>query len=341
MHIENIYLQLLSLLSHIYMCQTAVFYGEALAKYGFGGSHPFGTHRLDAFWNKLQSESIGNIVVEDPVMADYQAAVLFHDAEYVELVKVASRHGGVLLDKGDTPAFKGAFEASLYVIGSTLAALDMVVTGRDREKRKVDHAFNPIGGLHHARRDSAGGFCIFNDIGIAILAAREKHRMKRIAYIDIDAHHGDGVFYEFEDDPLLFFADIHEDGRYLYPGTGSASEIGKGAAATTKLNIPLEPGAGDNEFIEGFGKIEHFIESVKPELIILQCGADGLAGDPITHLQYTSKAHIFAAESIHRLAHKHCDGRIIALGGGGYNKENIGAAWTEVVRSLANDTNFG
>jgi acetoin utilization protein AcuC len=250
MDIENIYLQLLSLLSHIYMCQTAVFYGEALAKYGFGGSHPFGTHRLDAFWNKLQSESIGNIVVEDPVMAGYQAAVLFHDAEYVELVKVASRHGGVLLDKGDTPAFKGAFEASLYVVGSTLAALDMVVTGRDKERRKVDHAFNPIGGLHHARRDSAGGFCIFNDIGVAILTAREKHGMKRIAYIDIDAHHGDGVFYEFEDDPLLFFADIHEDGRYLYPGTGSASEIGKGAAATTKLNIPLEPGAGDDEFIE-------------------------------------------------------------------------------------------
>ncbi len=275
------------------MCQTAVFYGEGLAKYGFGGAHPFGTDRLDAFWNKLQSESIGNIVVEDPVMAGYKAAVLFHDAEYVELVKVASKHGGVLLDKGDTPAFKGAFEASLYVVGSTLAALDMVVTGRDREKRKVDHAFNPIGGLHHARRDSAGGFCIFNDIGIAILAAREKYRIKRIAYIDIDAHHGDGVFYEFEDDPLLFFADIHEDGRYLYPGTGSSSEIGKGEAVSTKLNIPLEPDAGDVEFIEGFGKIEHFIESVKPELIILQCGADGLAGDPITHLRYTSKAHMF------------------------------------------------
>jgi acetoin utilization protein AcuC len=322
------------------MCQTAVFYGEALARYGFGGSHPFGTDRLDAFWSKLQSESIGNIVVEEPVMAGYQDAVLFHDSTYVELVRVASRHGGVLLDKGDTPAFKGAFETSLYVVGSTLAALDMVMTGRDSEKRNVDHTFNPIGGLHHARRDSAGGFCIFNDIGIAILAARKKYRIKRIGYIDIDAHHGDGVFYEFENDPLLFFADIHEDGRYLYPGTGSASEIGKGAAASTKLNIPLDPGAGDDEFIEAFGKIEHFVDDVKPELIILQCGADGLAGDPITHLQYTSKAHMFAADSIHRLAHKHCNGRIIALGGGGYNRANIGAAWTEVVRSLAVDTDF-
>ena len=325
---------------HTYMCQTAVFYGEALAKYGFGASHPLGTDRLDAFWNKLQSESIGNIVVEEPVMAGAEAALSFHDTDYVELVKVASKQGGVLLDGGDTPAFKGAFEASLYVVGSTLAALDMVVAGGDSRERRVDHAFNPIGGLHHARRDSAGGFCIFNDIGVAILAAREKYRIKRIAYVDIDAHHGDGIFYEFEDDPLLFFADIHEDGRYLYPGTGSASEIGKGAAAGAKLNIPLQPGAGDDEFLEAFGKIEQFVDNVKPELIILQCGADGLAGDPITHLQYTPKAHRFAADSLHRLTHEHCNGRIIALGGGGYSRANIGTAWTEVVKSFASDSDF-
>jgi acetoin utilization protein AcuC len=322
------------------MCQTAVFYGEALGKYGFEGSHPFGTYRLDTFWNKLQSESIGNTIVEEPVMATYQDAALFHDPSYVELVKRASKHGGIILDKGDTPAFKGAFEASLCVVGSTLSALDMVIKGKDNKERKVDHAFNPIGGLHHARRDSAGGFCIFNDIGVAILTTREKYGIMRIAYIDIDAHHGDGVFYEFEDDPLLFFADIHEDGRYLYPGTGSASEVGKGSATYTKLNIPLEPGAGDDEFIKAFDKVENFIDNASPELIILQCGADGLAGDPITHLQYTSRAHRFAADSIHMLTHKHCEGRIIALGGGGYNRTNISIAWTEVVKSLANDMDF-
>jgi acetoin utilization protein AcuC len=322
------------------MCQTAVFYGDGLARYGFGGSHPLGTDRLDAFWNKLQSESIGNIIVEDPILADVHTVQSFHDTAYVELVKMASKQGGMLLDRGDTPAFKGAFEASLYVVGSTLSALDMVVAGRDTRKRRVDHAFNPIGGLHHARRDSASGFCIFNDIGVAILEAREKYGIKRIAYVDIDAHHGDGVFYEFEDDPLLFFADIHEDGRYLYPGTGSAREIGKGEAAGTKLNIPLPPGAGDDQFIEAFGKIGQFVDNVKPELIILQCGADGLVGDPITHLQYTSKAHRFAADLLHRLTHEHCSGRIIALGGGGYNRANIGAAWTEVVKSFASNSDF-
>lgn len=316
------------------MCQTAVFYGEALAKYGFEGSHPLGSDRLGAFWSKLQSEIVSNVVVEEPRLGTDEDVLSFHDKEYVDLVRAASKRSGVLLDGGDTPAFRGVFEASLYVVGSTLAAVDMVMAGRDGRGRKIDHAFNPIGGLHHARRDTAGGFCVFNDIGIAVLAARKRYGINRVMYVDIDAHHGDGVFYEFEDDPLLFFADIHEDGRYLYPGTGSVSETGKGAAAGTKLNLPLYPGADDQEFIEAFGKVEQFVDYVKPELIILQCGADGLAGDPITHLQYTPKTHRFATDSLHQLAHRHCKGRIVALGGGGYNRTNISSAWTEVIRSL-------
>ena len=153
--------------------------------------------------------------------------------------------------------------------------------------------------------------------------------------MDIDAHHGDGVYYEFEDDPLLFIADIHEDGHFLYPGTGSELETGIGEAQGTKLNIPMAPNSTDNDFIGIFKKINEFIDNVaKPELIILQCGADCLNGDPITHLKYTQKAHRYGADALHRLAHKHCDGRIIALGGGGYNMLNIGNAWTEVVRSF-------
>ena len=317
------------------MCQTAVFYGDALGRYGFGGSHPLGTDRLGAFWSKLQTEDIASVVVEEPALGNDQDLRSFHDNEYVDLVRMSSKNGGVLLDKGDTPAFKGVFEASLNVVGSTLAGLQYVIAGRDERNRKIDHAFNPIGGLHHARRDTAGGFCVFNDIGIAILVARKKFGLTRIAYVDIDAHHGDGVFYEFEDDPFLFFADIHEDGRHLYPGTGSALETGKGKAAGTKLNIPLAPGSGDDEFAEAYARVEQFIDNMKPELIILQCGADGLAGDPITHLRYSPNAHRLAADSLHNLAHKHCQGRIIALGGGGYNRTNIGLAWTEVVKSLS------
>jgi acetoin utilization protein AcuC len=319
------------------MCKTAVFFGEALASYGFGSGHPLGNDRIFAFWKKLQAENVSNVVVEKPEIASEEEALTFHDRDYVEFVKMASKRGGVLLDKGDTPAFKGVFEASLYTVGSTLAGLEFVISGKDKSGIKIDHAFNPIGGLHHAMRDSASGFCVFNDIGVAIMVARSKYNIQRIAYVDIDAHHGDGIFYEFEDDPLLFFADTHEDGRYLFPGTGSANETGKGAAAGTKLNIPLQPGANDEAFVSEFGRVEQFIDEARPELIILQSGADSLAGDPITHLQFSAKAHRHAADALHRLAHKHCNGRIIGLGGGGYNRDNIGEAWTQVVKSFACD----
>ena len=319
------------------MCQTAVFFGEELARYGFGSSHPLGNDRIHAFWSRLQSEKVANVVVQKPAIASEEDALAFHDKDYVELVKMASKRGGVLLDKGDTPAFKGVLEAALYTVGSTLAGLDFIVAGKDHSGNRIDHAFNPIGGLHHAMRDSASGFCVFNDIGVAIIAARRKYGIKRVAYVDIDAHHGDGVFYEFEDDPFLFFADIHEDGRHLFPGTGHPNETGKGAAAGTKLNIPVEPGSDDEKFVSEFSKVEEFVDNAKPELIILQCGADSLAGDPITHLQYSSKAHRHAADVLHRLAHKHCMGRIIGLGGGGYNRNNIGAAWTEVVKAFSCD----
>jgi acetoin utilization protein AcuC len=197
------------------------------------------------------------------------------------------------------------------------------------------HAFNPIGGLHHARKGSAGGFCVFNDIGILVMSAKKNYGLKRICYVDIDAHHGDGVYYEFEQDSSVYIADIHEDGRYLYPGTGNANETGLGNAKGTKLNIPLKPNSDDSDFISAFEKIEEFIDTnAKPELIILQCGADGIRGDPLTHLQYTPKAHSYAADKLHSLSHKHCNGRLVVLGGGGYNQVNIANGWTEVVQSL-------
>jgi len=271
-----------------------------------------------------------NVKLIPPFIADESIISSFQTNEYVEFVKKCSKNGQGYLDQGDTPSFKGVFEASSYVVGSTLLALEMVVNKIDG----IVHAFNPIGGLHHARRNSAAGFCVFNDIGIAILQARNKYNIKKILYIDIDAHHGDGVYYEFDDDPDVYIADIHEDGSSLYPGTGLESENGSGRGKGTKLNLSLSSGATDHDFIAAFTKVEDFISSLECELIIFQCGADGLKGDPLTHLQYTHKAHKYAAEVLHEYAHKMCNGRIIGLGGGGYNRENIANAWTEVVKTF-------
>jgi acetoin utilization protein AcuC len=264
----------------------AVFFGDELARYGFGQSHQFNSNRLLAFWskfNELELQNSGQIEVEHPEIAHEETIYQFHDRTYIDFVRHASKLGSGYLDLGDTPAFLGAFEASSYVVGTSLRALNLVMDRIDG----IQHAFDPIGGLHHARRGYAGGFCIFNDIGVVIMEARKKYGIKRILYVDIDAHHGDGVFYEFEDDPLLFIADIHEDGHYLYPGTGSEHETGIGDAEGTKLNLPLGPRSNDDDFVATFRKIESFIENIaKSELIILQCGAGGIRGDPITHLEY-------------------------------------------------------
>src|SRR5690606_2793967 len=145
-----------------------------------------------------------------------------------------------------------------------------------------------------------------------------------------DAHHGDGVFYAFESDPDLAFADLHEDGRYLYPGTGSRSETGRGAAVGTKLNVPLPPGADDTAFLAAWEEVEVFLDDARPELILLQCGADSLAGDPFTHLRLSEAAHAHAARCLCVLADRHAEGRVLGMGGGGYNRANLARAWTRV-----------
>ena len=304
--------------------------GPELAAYGFPNDHPFGPDRYAAFMTGLERSRVApTLERRPPRLATREELLWFHTPEYVERVAELSERGSGLLDAGDTPAFPGVYEAAAHVVGGTLEALAAIVTGR------VRRAFIPIGGLHHATRNSAAGFCVFNDCGVAIEAARRVHGIRRVAYVDIDAHHGDGVFYAFEQDPDVLFADLHEDGRFLYPGTGSRSETGRGPAAGTKLNIPLPPGADDTAFHAGWDEVEAYLDAAKPELILLQCGADSLAGDPITHLQLTAEAHAHAARRLGVLADRYASGRVLGMGGGGYNRANLARAWTRVVEELA------
>lgn len=306
-----------------------VYRGDEIARYGFGDPHPFGTDRHDVFHAELAAQGLGDAVQYAlPRSATVDQLLLFHTADYIDRVSVKSHEGRGYLDEGDTPAIAGIFEAASSVVGSTLAAVDAVMQGEARR------AFVPIAGLHHAARDSAAGFCVFNDCGVAAAYLREFYALRRVAYVDIDAHHGDGMFYGFEDDPDLIFADIHEDGRYLYPWTGAESETGTGRARGTKLNVVLAPGAGDVEFARAWDRVERYLDAARPEFILFQCGADSLHGDPITHLGLTEQAHADAAAALCRLADRHCDGRIVATGGGGYNRRNLARAWTRVVRSF-------
>lgn len=306
-----------------------VYKGDELARYGFGDPHPFGFDRHDVFQNELTSAGLDDqIAYALPRRASVDDLLLFHTADYINFVSKKSSEGRGYLDEGDTPAMPGIFDAASDVVGTTLAAIDAIMGGTCKR------AFVPIAGLHHAARDHAAGFCVFNDCGVAVEYLRKNYGLRRIAYIDIDAHHGDGVFYGFEDDPDLIFADLHEDGRFLYPGTGAAEETGVGRARGTKLNIPMAPGAEDSDFSREWSRVESYLEQAKPEFILFQCGADSLKGDPITHLCYTEQAHADAAAALCRIADKHCDGRIIGTGGGGYNRDNLARAWTRVVESF-------
>jgi len=309
--------------------QPRVYYGPALGNYGFPDGHPFGPDRLEAFWREFTRRGLNRRVeIANPVTCTRNDLTRFHALAYVNLVERLSAGGYGYLDHGDTPAFPGVYEAACTVVGSVLDAARAIL------KRRCARAFIPIAGLHHARRDGAAGFCVFNDIGVLIEWLRAEHGLARIAYVDIDAHHGDGVFYGFEDDPDVIFADIHEDGRYLYPGTGAASETGVGAAKGTKLNLPMPPGADDAAFHDVWPEVEEFVRRGDPEFIILQAGADSIAGDPITHMRFSPEAHGHAARRLRALADELCEGRFIATGGGGYERANLAAAWCNVVEEM-------
>ena len=305
---------------------------DHLAAYGFPDGHPLGIDRQGAFLR----EAVERGLIERTTRRDSREAlreelVRFHREEYVERVFTAEEKGVRLLDDGDTPVFPGVYRASAHVVGAALDGLAQVMDGH------CLRSLQPIGGLHHAARGRAAGFCVFNDLGVVIETLRRVYDVQRVGYLDIDVHHGDGVFYAFEDDPDLIFADIHQDGRTLYPGTGRAHETGKGRAEGAKLNIELPPFSGDAEFMEAWPRIEGHFEAYQPEFFIFQCGADGLKGDPLAQLEYSPAVHGHVARRMVMLADKFARGRIMAFGGGGYDRANLAHAWNAVLGELAGE----
>lgn len=308
--------------------QVLVIADEALGRYGFPNGHPFGSDRLAAFHGEFRARGLASrCLAGTSRLATDEELLRFHTRRHVDFVRARSAEGQGSLDAGDTPAFRGCFEAAARVVGATLEAASALIA------KTAQRAFVPIAGLHHAARDAAAGFCIFNDCGV-LIETLLRAGMTRVAYVDIDAHHGDGVFYAFEAEPRLVFADLHEDGQFLYPGSGRADETGLAAAAGTKLNVPLPPGCDDAVFAEHWLEVMAHLGRFEPQFIILQCGADSLGGDPITHLQLTAASHALAATQLANLADRLGHGRVLALGGGGYNRSNIASGWNAVVEAL-------
>jgi acetoin utilization protein AcuC len=229
---------------------------------------------------------------------------------------------------GDTPAFAGMHHAAATVCGASVAAALAIWEGR------ADQAFFAGGGLHHALANRASGFCVYNDTAVAIQALLDAGA-ERVAYIDIDVHHGDGTQWIFFEDPRVLTCSVHETGRYLFPGTGSMAERGIGAAEGTSVNVPLPPFSGDRPYLRAIQEVvAPAVVQFAPDVIVTQDGADPHHADPLAHLQVTLPAFPRAYRSLHQLAREAAGGRWVALGGGGYTYEVVPRAWTLLLAEM-------
>ncbi|MDG5473467.1 acetoin utilization protein AcuC [Jeotgalibacillus sp. ET6] len=322
--------------------KKAVFiYSDDLLNYRFSNDHPFNQKRLQLTLDLLRkTNAISDEDIVAPRLASDEELSLVHDRAYIEAVKLAGE--GKLpgekaesygLGTEDTPVFKGMHEASARLVGGTLTAVDMVMS------KQAQHAVNLGGGLHHGFRGKASGFCIYNDSSVAIKYLQEKYGAK-VLYIDTDAHHGDGVQWSFYDDPSVCTLSIHETGRYLFPGTGAVNERGHGKGYGYSFNIPLDAFTEDESFLAAYEQsFREIVEFFKPDVILTQNGADAHCLDPLTHLSSTMKIYCEIPRLAHMLAHEYCDGRWIAVGGGGYDIWRVvPRAWAHIWMEMSDFT---
>ncbi|MBC9785756.1 acetoin utilization protein AcuC [Heliobacterium chlorum] len=311
--------------------QSLLIYSPEFHTYQFGPEHPFHPLRLDVTVDLIRQMGIvtpDQIVL--PEMCSRHDLLPVHAEGFIDAIEQASRLKAPTsllktygLDTDDTPPFPGMDEATRLVVGATMQGAKLIMEG------KADHVFQIAGGLHHAHRNRASGFCVFNDAAVAITYLQRKYGI-RVLYIDTDAHHGDGVQSIFYDDPMVLTISIHETGRYLFPGTGNAEERGRFDGYGFSINVPLEPYTEDDSFIDLYERsVEPLVKAFQPDFIITQNGCDAHYLDPLTHLALTTRTYEAIPRLAHRLAHSYCQGRWLALGGGGYDHWRVvPRAWT-------------
>ena len=296
--------------------QPLLVYGPRSLDYDFGPEHPLTPRRFGPGIDLLRE--LGAVPGLAPEPASDAELLWCHSARYLDAVKRFSEPAGwgwmdadAGIGPGDCPPFPGMHEASAAVAGGSIRAMEAIL--RD----DVTHAFQPGGGLHHAMPSRASGFCIYNDPALAI--ARARRDGLRVLYVDLDVHHGDGVEAIHADDPEVLTVSIHETGRYLFPGTGFADDIGEGDAAGTVVNLPLPPDTGGDAWLDAVTSLlPELAAAFAPDIVVSQHGADSHLTDPLAHLRNTVTAMGAAARLVHDLAHAHAGGRWLATGGGGY-----------------------
>ena len=305
--------------------KTALVYSEEWRRFDYGPEHPLRMERLGLTWGLMEAYGLttlprAKVLAPDP--ADVEEVARFHAPEYIDILRAvsagdwvphASRYG---LGAGDNPIFPGLWESAQLAAGGSLLAAALVADG------EADRAFHFAGGLHHAMPDRASGFCYVNDAVLAILALRR--RGLRVAYVDIDAHHGDGVQFAFYGDPNVLTISTHERGDRLFPGTGFVDEMGQAEGLGFAVNLPLQPYTDDGVYTPAFDAVvPPLLRAFEPDVLVLQLGIDSHRTDPLTHLALTVQGFDGAVRRLLGWAP-----RVVALGGGGYDLPNVARAWT-------------
>jgi acetoin utilization protein AcuC len=304
--------------------KTAFLYTDKYFAYDYGLSHPLRIERLQLTHDLCKAYGLFELTDADLIetgAASESEILRFHTRDYVEVLKRAGR-GEINMDlahgigPGDNPVFPGLWEWSRLHTGASLQCAQLVSEGKARV------AFNIAGGLHHARADRASGFCYVNDPVLAI--DHFVDQKKRVMYLDIDAHHGDGVQWAFYEDANVLTISFHQDGRTLFPGTGGLNEMGHGEGTGYAVNVPMLPGTDDDVFWEGFTSVvPGLMETFKPDVVVSQLGVDTFLDDPLAALELTT--HGFCKVIAYLMEKAPC---WVALGGGGYNPSNVARAWT-------------
>jgi acetoin utilization protein AcuC len=311
---------------------------EAVLGYDLGPEHPLNPLRLDLTMRLARDLGVLDLPavrIMRPQPATDDLIGLVHDADYVEAVKKAGAdpshpdlsHG---IGSADTPAFRDMHEASALVVGATVEAARAVWAG------EVEHAVNVAGGLHHAMPGAASGFCVYNDPAVAIAWLLEQGA-ERVAYVDVDVHHGDGVERAFWDEPRVLTVSLHESGRYLFPGTGFPEDVGGPAADGSVVNVALPPGTIDAGWLRAFhAVVPPLLAEFRPQVLVTQHGCDSHVHDPLAHLGLTVDGQRRSYLALHDLAHEHAGGRWVACGGGGYElAQVVPRAWTHLLAVAA------
>ena len=308
---------------------AALAWDPALLGYGFGPGHPFNPLRLELTVELAREFGVlPQLLPFEPASDDLLTTV--HDPAYVEAVKAGVTDIAHGLGTADNPVFPSMHEATAMVVGATVAAARAVHAGA------ATHAVSIAGGLHHAMPSTASGFCLYNDVAIAIRDLLASG-VERIAYVDIDVHHGDGVQAVFYDDPRVLTISLHESGRTLFPGTGFAHETGGPDATGMSVNVPLPAGTGDAGWLRAFDAVvPPLVRAFAPEVLVSQHGCDTHALDPLANLLVSVDAQRRAHAALHDLAHEVCDGRWLATGGGGYEIVRVvPRTWTHLIAIAA------